>query len=138
MIEHNNDTKTVLIVDTSDPEGLTTFLTNNNIGFKRVVGRYKGHDETPFVIDLDTLYAPSVPIEGLNKFVKDQESMLLVQGKREGLPERLCVLIFVDSRPSIYGHWRQVSKKAAEKGDSFTFDPLTGSYWVADFSDTTE
>ena len=137
MIEHNNDTKTVLIVDTSDPEGLTMFLTNNNIGFKRVVGRYKGHDETPFVIDIETLYA-NVPFDEFKKFIKDQESILLVHGKSEGSPERRCALVFMNSHPSIYGHWRQVSKKAAERSDSFTFDPLTGSYWVADFSDAAE
>lgn len=124
---------------------------NNSIGFKELVGSYKGQVAASFIVKasdlktiastgwlgreesilyLDPCYAPA----SMKPHNKRPACLLYGYGKAT-LFEDLALMHQlgerVDGQIVELGDWQQVSKDEAFKHDGWTFDPSNNTYWVA-------
>lgn len=103
----------------------------HGIGFKELVGAYKGVTETSFIVNVKSLprIMRDVRLDG-------EESILLLgpryrEGRMHG--DRLARLWFpAENRTVPIGHFREASKAYAMSRDGWTFDPSDETYWVAE------
>lgn len=106
------------------------------LGFKELVGCYKGVTETSFIMNYETFL--SRPLE-LWEFIKNQESVLILEkgvylggGKwyRPAYLRYYDVAMNTHRGPTM--RWRQVNREYALAQDSWTYDPDQGLYFVAE------
>jgi hypothetical protein len=104
-------------------EAFMTWVYINDIRVKPLAGRYSGKDELSFIASMenyDLLYG----------WFKDQESVLLLL-ECNGSNHRRAVMRYLPSYDETpLGWFQQVTKSEAAEAGDFTFDPLTGSYFI--------
>lgn len=108
-----------------DDENFKLWASNNNIGYKELIGSYKGISENAFIINAKFH-------DVLKPWIKDEESILnlgeLVNGKRK------ATLVFTNTKiPNVdLGYFKYTSKEYALKQDAWTFDQENNAYYVAE------
>lgn len=120
---------TIFAIDSEHTKAdFLTYLGNNGIGVKVLLGSYKGLVEDAYIIN-------SRHVAFILGFIKGQESVLELGPQRNfggGLLLRPAQLTYRDNRPIVdLGYFQEVGKEFAGKSDSWTYDPSTGKYWVA-------
>ena len=109
----------------TDDENFKLWAIKNNIGFKPLIGSYKGISETAFIIN-------SKHHEALKPWIKNEESILnlgeLVKGKRK------ATLVFTDNsiQNVDLGYFKYTSKQYALKQEAWTFDQENNAYYIAE------
>ena len=100
------------------------WATHNNIGYKCLIGSYKGLKENAFIVN-------AKHINDVRQWFEDEESILLLGPLIKG--KRKATLVYMDGITSKVelGDFNYTSKDYALKQDAWTFDPSTNSYYVA-------
>lgn len=128
----------IFALDDVTPQGdFETFAQEAGIGYKRLLGSYKGAQETAWIVNAKAFEL--LP----RRFTEKQESILLlgspVRDPRAGklVATRSCTvrpatLVFADGSKVELGHFRETPALDALKRDAWTFDPSQRAYFVAD------
>lgn len=108
-----------------------TWCLHNRIGFKELVGSYKGETESSFIS-----LAANMPALIAAGWLEGQESVLHLGNPKNfggGKFKRPATLVFMadDSRVSL-GMFRQTSRELALKADGWSFDPSNSTYWICE------
>jgi hypothetical protein len=120
--EHENER---YIIFASDETGEYTekFLHKCGIGFKVLSGRYKGEDETSYIINKKNEHL-------IQPLVEQQESVLeLTETNKKGA--RHAVLKMTNGTIAMLGDFIAVPQGEAESAEAYTFDPITNQYFIA-------
>jgi hypothetical protein len=120
-----DDKEYIIFASDYENEKTVALLKERGIGYKHLNGRYKGVDETSFIIAYNDLHK----IEDL---IKKQESVLWLDAM--GLRGRRAALIYGDRKeqPQVLGYFKEVTEKGAKKKDSYTQDRLTGLFYTCE------
>ena len=109
---------------------------DNKIGFKELVGSYKGVVEHSFIMNYETFL--SKPLE-LWEFIKQEESVLILEkgvylgGGKWYRPAYLRYFdVAMETKRGPTMRWRQVNREYALAQDSWTYDPSQELYFVAE------
>jgi len=130
----------IFALDDVTPQGeryFEAFAQEAGIGYKRLLGSYKGVQETAWIVNAKAFEL--LP----RRFTQKQESLLLlaapVRDPRAGklVATRSCTvrpatLVFADGSKVDLGHFRETPAAEALKRDAWTFDPSQRAYFVAD------
>lgn len=123
MIDNTLDNEQYIIFasDESD-EHTIDHLNACRISFKQLQGRYKGEDETSFIIN-----KREHPL--IEPLIENQESILeLSKVQANGL--RMAGLSFKHGLHTMLGNFIPVSESEAKNNDAYTYDPNTEIYYI--------
>lgn len=96
---------------------------SNSLGFKPLHGCYKGALERSFIVNLNDM--PKIA-----RFIADQESVLILSDyNRADVPKATLFYLKTGKRESL-GLFCQGTAKVKDHFESWTFDPMTGNYYV--------
>lgn len=99
----------------------------SNIGFKSLVGCYKGQTENSFIVN-HKHFREVLP------WIKREESVLILGANENmggGKSMRPAKLVFLeDNTEQDLGYFREVGREYALAQDAWTYDPQTCKYWV--------
>lgn len=96
---------------------------SNSLGFKPLHGCYKSTVERSFIVNLNDL-------QKIARFIEHQESVLILSDyNRADVPKATLLHLKIGERESL-GLFCQGTAKVKDHFDSWTFDPMTGNYYV--------
>lgn len=99
------------------------FALENGLGFKPLRGCYKGEKERSFITN-------AADLEWIMPFIQEQESILLLHDyDRADIPRATLVHLQTGQREYL-GRFMQGTHEVCKHYDSWTFDPLSGCYFV--------
>lgn len=99
------------------------FSLKTGLGFKPLQGCYKGVRERSFIVN-------TVDFDLIRPFIMDEESILLLHDyNTRDVPRAMLVFPYGTREP--LGYFVQGTEEVVEHYDSWTFDPMTGYYYVA-------
>lgn len=99
------------------------FALRTNLGFKPLRGCYKGKPERSFIVNAKDW-------RKVQPFVIGQESVLLLHDyNRADVPK--ATMIYSDGKREELGLFCQATAEVTKHRESWTFDPLSGCYFVA-------
>lgn len=90
-------------------------------GFKSLIGCYKGQMEQSFIVNAK--HFPEIA-----EWTNGEESILHLASNPRGV--RKATLKYLDGREESLGYFTAVGRDRAMSGDSWTFDPTSGEYYV--------
>lgn len=109
---------------------LTGWMKGQGIGYKPLLGSYKGKTEQSYITSYENL--PKLFAVG---WLAGQESVLVL-GPCNTLDERPASLMFLNPEGNAFikgediGMFRTVSRAKAHAQEAWTYDPSTGEYYV--------
>ena len=109
---------------------LKGWLFGHGIGFKPLLGAYKGQTEQSYIVNYERLQ------HLFNIGVLAGQESILVLGPCNSKDERIATLAFLDPlglniiKTEKLGVFRSVSKDKAMAQDAWTYDPSTGEYYI--------
>lgn len=124
MIDNTLDNEQYIIFASDESDEYTEkHLKDCRIDYKKLVGRYKGEDETSYIIN-----KREHPM--IEPLIENQESILELS-KIQSNGFRLAGLSLKHSVHVLLGSFTPVTKEEAEKQDAYTYDPSTDVYYIA-------
>ena len=99
------------------------FALKHNLGFKPLRGSYKGREERSFIINLNDL-------DRIRPFIHGQESILILHSYDRGDTPRALLYFTTTGETTSLGRFTIATEAGAKQHDSWTFDPITGCYFV--------
>lgn len=108
-----------------DPVRIAAFISwafHNDVNIKPLVGKYEGQNERSFIANMDNYY-------DIEPFLKDQES-ILVLNRYDARDIPRARLIYQNGVEEELGRLVPVTKEEAMQCASWTFDPLSGTYYI--------
>ncbi|MCK5603799.1 hypothetical protein KAR91_18065 [Candidatus Pacearchaeota archaeon] len=124
METNTGNERYIIFASDESPPITISYLQACNIQFKQVVGYDAGISEPSFIVNRKNFYKCLLLVEN-QKLVLE-----LSQTTKNG--SRIARLCFTDTYTCVVlGYFEQVTQEEAEKGESYTFDPTTGAYFIA-------
>jgi hypothetical protein len=127
---HSSETATeqyvIFCIDVKTPEDHAHFkhwLTGHSIGFKSLIGSYKGLVEPAYIVngrDMQEVYDTELLLR--------QESVLHL-GIQNSSGRRPAILVYQEFEQSI-GWFHDAPRHEAVNQEGWTFDPSTGLYYI--------
>lgn len=106
-------------------QAFKTAMAEADVSIKPLVGMYKGKPERSFIANLKDL-------ETIRPWLNDEESILTV-GNSDSRDNPVCWIEYLKTGiQEPLGKMYHVGKTEALKRDSWTFDPIYGSYFVTE------
>lgn len=99
-----------------------TWARHRDIGFKSLVGCYRGLMECSFIVKATDF--PQVSV-----WTKEEESTLWV-GQVDASGSRPAKLVYADGRTEDLGHLISCIRDTALQSDSWTYDPASDEYFI--------
>jgi hypothetical protein len=124
---HSQDRRYLIFCVGQEEDKIKTFLRyalESGLGFKPLRGCYKGQEERSFIVNAKDL-ARILP------FIAGQETVLLIHDYDRADVPRATLIHLKDGSREPLGYLVQATKKATEHYESWTFDPVSGWYFVA-------
>ena len=133
MFPVNNVANEAFVIFESDmPEPKTrAVLSNSNVPFKVLVGQYKGIESTAYIVNLKDGAATG-------DLTYHQESVLVLEPVSENGLRKATLQYNPNSNSGIpeqieyIGYFKPVDEAYAKTKDSYTYDPTTNQYYVAE------
>lgn len=104
-------------------DAFKTWATAARLSIKQLSGCYKGQREISFIASEDTF-------QRLKHWVQEEESVLVLN-RPNRLGHRPATLVY-GAREQSVGYLRAASRSEALLRDSWTYDPLSQSYFIAE------
>lgn len=109
-------------IDRASNEQLVNQLTAKNFAFKEVLGRYKGMEETSFVVKVDTEAGMRKVLGIATEF--NQTNIMYVK------EDDTAYLVYcADGEAYNVGKFQEVEVDAVSELEGSTYDPTTGKHW---------
>lgn len=106
------------------PETVMGYLLDNLIPFKVLLGRYKGENETSFIIEHSNL--DRVKQAG---FLNQQESILILSAAGSG-PRTAKIVYLKDEAEMSAGLFVPITKQEADAEDGWTYEPFSNTFFT--------
>lgn len=106
-------------------QAFRTAMKEADVPIKPLLGMYKGASEISFIANMTDL-------ETIKPWMNKEESILVI-GRSDHRDKPTCTLEFLDTgEQEDLGNLLWVSRAEAMKRDSWTFDPIYGSYYITE------
>ena len=113
----------ILALNLGDEVEEHTVLADAGLKFKQLDGMYNGEKERSYLVPFVSADEFSVILNLARSY--DQESILVSDEYRE------CQLLFLNTNKVEYlGELTAVSESEARRESAYTFDPVSGTYWI--------
>lgn len=99
-----------------------SYARDRGLNVKRLMGCYKGKQEQSFLIAREDF--PQV-----EDWTRDEDS-ILVLGRADARNQCPATLVYANGRQEKLGLFRSVSRDIALSSESWTFDPMTQTYFA--------